>query len=233
MDSAPPPHVQGPRPGVGGGANLWLARHAQVHEDWLPIAYGTQDVPLSEEGERRSDAFAASLAGLEPDGVWSSDLERAARLGRELARLSGAPLELDPGLREIDRGRWQELTVAELRAKHTAQTHRWYADPWTYKDHGGESDAEVVERAWPILERALASGAQTIVFTAHYNVLRCLVTAALGLNPSNSFSWRLDKARCALLLDTPNGFQLAASNLHDPGSFRLEDEHLTVRTPSE
>lgn len=222
------PHLAGPRAGAGQGAFLWLARHAEVHVDWQPIAYGSQDVPLSPEGELRSDELARSLARLEPDQIVSSDLQRAARLGRELARVSGAPIEFTPGLREIARGEWEEMTVADLRRERAEQAARWYADPWSFDEHGGESDAVVVDRAWPPLERALHSGARQIVVTAHYNVLRCVVSAALGLDPSNSFSWRLDKACCALLIDTPNGFQLAASNLHDPGAFQLGDEHLNV-----
>lgn len=224
------PHLRGPRSGAGRGARIWLARHAEVHRDWQALAYGSQDVPLSPEGELRSDEFAGSLAQLQPDLVISSDLERAARLGRELAQRSGAPLELTPGLREIDRGEWQTMTVQDLRTQRPEQTNRWYADPWNFTEHGGESDSIVEARAWPPLERALQSTAQTIVLTAHYNVLRCLVGAALGLDPSNSFSWRLDKACCALLIDTPGGFQLAASNLRDPGAFELGDEHLAVNT---
>ena len=227
MASDRPPHHHGPRAGSGGGAHVWLARHAQVHERWSGVAYGSQDVPLSEAGLARSEELGASLARLAPSRVVSSDLERAAHLGRGTAQRAGVAIELAPELREIHRGAWEELTVADLRRDRAGELEAFYADPWTFCDHGGEADRDVVARAWPRFSAACeAARGGVVVLTAHYNVLRCLVTAALGLDPRKSFAWRLDTARAALLVDEPGGFVLAASNVADPGGWEWVDEHL-------
>ncbi len=228
FDDFKSPLELGPQPGRGSGARVWLARHAQVHEDWAGRAYGSQDVPLSEAGLARTEVLGASLAALPPTSVLASDLDRAARLGRAVAERAQAPLRFDAGLREVDRGAWQSCTVSDLRDHRAGELSEFYADPWTYRGHGGESDSDVARRAWPLLANALRDGGARPVLAAHYNVLRCLIAVALGLDPRRSFSLRLETGRAALLEDGPAGFRLLALNLADPGAFVEADEHLTI-----
>jgi broad specificity phosphatase PhoE len=226
-DPPPPPHLAGPRPGRGAGVRVWFARHAQVHEDWATRSYGPEDVPLSEEGRARTLELGASLAACRPGHVLSSDLSRASELGRRVAELAPAPLTLDPRLREVDRGAWRGMDVGELHAARRAEVAAFYADPWGFRDHGGESDGDVGARAWPALDEALAAAADgVLVITAHYNVLRVLAAMALGVPPERSFAWRLDKGRASLFEDTPGGWRLLAHNVHDPGAFEHEAEYL-------
>jgi probable phosphoglycerate mutase len=211
----------GRHPGYGSNAVVWLVRHGEVDERWSGRAYGGLDVPLSEHGRRDSARTAAAYARLEPARVISSPLSRARDLGQELARLAGAPLTIEAGLREIDRGHWQGLERAELLARFELEVAGFYADPWTYDGHGGETDADVLARAWPALERGLtpAVGAgRIVVMTAHYNVIRVLCARALGLEPSRSFRLRIDPLGAVRLDDAPGGFVLRRANVRDPTS---------------
>jgi len=232
MSSAlpPPPHVAGPRAGLGRGARVWLVRHAQVHEDWAGRSYGgDQDVPLSAEGERRSAELAHSLAQLAPTYILSSDLSRASVLARATVAAADCPLRLDPRLREVDRGRWNSVDVAELHRERRDEMAAFYADPWRYDGHGGEGDAHLAERAWPALREALAEvGQGLLIVTAHYNVIRVLAACALGLPPARSFALRLDTGRALALEEGPGGWRLLASNVAAPGSLSVGEEHMGV-----
>lgn len=228
----PPPHRAGPRPGLGKGARVWLARHAEVHADWVGRSYGgDQDVPLSAEGELRSLEFGASLARLAPALVVSSDLSRARHLGEAAASGASCPLRLDPRLREVDRGRWHSLDVGELHATRTDEVRAFYADPWHFDGHGGEGDGSVAERVWPVLLAALEEvGDGTLAVCAHYNVIRVAVACALGIPPARSFAVRVDKGRAVALEDSPAGWRLLSSNVADPGTHEIGDEHMGVRS---
>ena len=205
-------------PSLGLGTRVWLVRHAEVHDDWQDRAYGSLDVPLSPQGERETAELATAFARAPLARVASSPLSRALLLGQALARAAGAPLATDPRLREVDRGAWQGLPREEFRARWEAQRDAFAADPWHWKGHGGESDAEIFARAWAALEetaRAVAPGS-TIALATHYNVIRSLVTRATGLRPSQSFTFRNDTARASLLLDEPGGWVLARANVAGP-----------------
>ncbi len=214
VDDEPVPE---PEPTLGTGSRVWLVRHAEVHADWQKRAYGNLDVPLSERGEEDTRSMCAAFTGARLARVLSSNLSRALAMGRGIAEASGADLVIDDRLREIWRGTWQGLPAEEFRARWQADREEFFARPWTWKPHGGESDADVFARAWPVVRTAceLARGAE-IVLATHYNVIRVLATRALGLKPHESFAFQNDPAHATLLVDAAHGWVLAASNANGP-----------------
>lgn len=208
--STAPPAARAP----GSGARVWLVRHAEVAAEWHGRAYGNRDVGLSERGLEQTAALAASFEGAPIVRVTSSNLVRALAIGRAISQAASCELAVDARLAEIWRGAWQELPSAEFRARWEADRETFLADPWTWKGHGGESDADVCARAWPAFEEALA-GARggEVVLASHYNVIRVLVTRALGLAAHESFAFRNDPACATLLCDEPAGWRLAEVNV--------------------
>ena len=204
-------------PGFGSGLRLWLLRHAEVDEAWRGRAYGDLDVPLSAAGREATLALARDFAGLPLARVYSSPLGRAAELGRAVALASGAPLALEPGLRELFRGVWQGRATDELEGLDPAGVQAFHGDPWTYRGHGGESDEDIHARAWPaVADAARRHAGGTVAFATHYNVIRVLATAFLGLAPARSFGFRVDPARAVLFVDGEGGWTLRTSNAARP-----------------
>lgn len=204
---------------LGTNARVWLVRHADVHDDWQQKAYGNLDVPLSDRGLRETQTLVDAFAAIPLALVASSPLQRALLLGRGLASGASAPLRIDERLREVWRGDWQGLSVEAFRARWHAQASAFAADPWNWKGHGGESDAEIWARAWAALSetvRAAESGSgpgRTVALATHFNVIRVLVTRATGLRASQSFAFRNDTARASLLVDGAAGWTLERSNV--------------------
>jgi broad specificity phosphatase PhoE len=204
------------RAALGTGAEVWLFRHGEVHEDWQGVAYGGLDVPLSAQGERDTAEVARLFGALPFTAVLSSSLERARRLGEALAAAADAPLEVSPGLAEIARGRWQGRTVADLFERSAAEVEAFYDDPWSWNGHGGETDADVLDRAWPVLEAGLRAHGGPLALTAHYNVVRVLVSQAIGVSPADSFRLRVDLGAVTVLRDDPEGWRLVRANVRSP-----------------
>ncbi|MEX1025183.1 MAG: histidine phosphatase family protein [Planctomycetota bacterium] len=203
----------------GTGRGLWLVRHAEVHERWRGKAYGDIDVELSAAGEARTEELARDLALLAPGRILASPLQRARRLGELAARHANVPLEVEPQLAEIHRGRWQGLAVADLDAD---EVRAFRLDPWRWKEHGGECDFDVAQRVVPILERLLDDPGQEVVVIAHLNVIRVVLALCLGVPPERSFALRIDPGATALLVDAPRGWQLSATNVLRPSSIAPE-----------
>jgi broad specificity phosphatase PhoE len=212
--SAPRP---APAPSSGSGARVWLVRHADVHDDWQQCAYGCMDVPLSVEGERQTHATAERFAALPITLVASSNLSRALAMGSGIAASTHAPLAIDPRLREVSRGAWQGLPTDEFRRLWHADARDFAADPWNWKGHAGESDADLFARGWPaLLESVQRARGGDVVIASHFNLIRALVTGALGWSGHESFAFRTRTARMCLLIDAPGGWQLAARDADDP-----------------
>lgn len=207
-----------PHPGLGTGQLVWIFRHGEVSEDFQGVAYGGMDVPLSPQGRADSAELAARFRGFPFRAVIASTLQRARALGELLAAECDAPLELDAGLVEIFRGRWQGRPMKELLERHEPELAAIYDDPWNFRAHGGETDADVLARAWPVLEGALRRHGGPLAIACHYNVVRNLTAHALGIEPTASFRLRVDLTAGVLLHDAPGGWRLLRSNVRSPGA---------------
>lgn len=216
--TAPALAQEGParHPGFRSGAWVWLLRHGEVHADHQGRAYGGMDVPLSDDGLRDTRRGIEAFGALAIRHVQSSTLVRARLLGEGIAAAAGAKLEVSDGLAEIQRGRWQGRRIADLSKEAPQELAGFYADPWNYREHGGETDRDVLERAWPRLERAVRSGADLVALTCHYNVVRVLISRALGIPPPASFRLRVDLSSACLLHDGPDGWRLVRANVKSP-----------------
>lgn len=222
---SPPPPPRGfrgeaertPRASLGTGALVWLVRHGRVTAP--DVAYGDSDVPLSEEGLSQTEAVAHSMASQPVQHVRSSPLQRARRLGEAVARAAGSPLQLDDRLKELNRGDWQGLTRLEYAERWAQERVSYWDAPLTWRAHGGESEEELVTRAWPALVETteMAQGAVGVL-TAHRQVIRGLTAAAIGVAPGASHRMELDPAHGVLLRDAVGGWILERTNAPAPGS---------------
>ncbi len=153
-----------------------LIRHGETEWSRSGRHTGRTDLPLLPEGERAARAASTRLAGESIGLVLTSPLLRARRTA-ELAGL-GAAARPDDDLREWDYGDYEGLTTPEIREGRPG----W--DQWRDGCPGGESAAEVGERADRVIARVLASGAEHAALVAHGHLLRVLAARWAELDPS-------------------------------------------------
>lgn len=153
-----------------------LIRHGETEWSRSGRHTGRTDLPLLPEGERAARAASTRLAGESIGLVLTSPLLRARRTA-ELAGL-GPAARLDDDLREWDYGDYEGLTTPEIREGRPG----W--DQWRDGCPGGESAAEVGERADRVIARVLASGAEHAALVAHGHLLRVLAARWAELDPS-------------------------------------------------
>ena len=172
-----------------GVVHAHLLRHGEVQGFARRGVRGQADVPLSPVGADQHQRLATWFAAVEPapDLVLSSDLERCHDLARRVATAGGAPLVLDPRLREQDMGSWEGRTWAEISAEHGRAVNDYWDDYVGRAPPGGESLAQVSERAlaaWRehVLGDTLsADGSRRVVLVTHIGVIRVLLCHTLGL----------------------------------------------------
>ena len=213
---APPPPPPS-APALGTGSRLWLVRHAEVAEAWRDVAYGSNDVPLSARGLEQTAALGARFAAVAPRHVYSSDLPRARAMADAIAQASGGRVTELPALREIDRGNWSGRPLAEFDADWRADVENYWRDPWRWKAHGGESDADLFARAWPAVERAAREAAgDTAVLATHGNWIRIVLGRVLGVSVFESFDYRVRVATASAIVDGEEGWRLEVFGTESP-----------------
>ena len=139
---------------------------------------GHVDVPLNENGRSQARALAQSLRGSRIDAVLSSDLSRALETARPVADATGAPLTVDPRLRETALGQAEGLTPEEVAGtfgQGALAAWRSHAPgDASYAFPGGEGKAAALMRAKSALEDFLLAspGAAEIAACTHGGILR-------------------------------------------------------------
>jgi probable phosphoglycerate mutase len=170
---------------------LYIARHGQTAWTISGQYTGLTDLPLTEEGERVAGRLGGRLKELTLAKVFTSPLRRASRTC-ELAGFGGVA-EVDRDLVEWDYGQYEGRRTVEIRAERP--------DWVLFRDGcpGGESPAQVAERADRVIQRVRAINGDVLVFSSGH-FIRVLAARWLGLEPSiNSRHFMLSTASlCAL-----------------------------------
>lgn len=153
---------------------LWLIRHGETEWSAAKRHTGRTDIPLTPTGERQAAALGRSLAARRFALVLCSPLRRA----RQTCELVGygKVATMTDDLLEWDYGVYEGKTTKEIRLEQPG----WSI--WTASVAKGKSIEQVGCRAQRVIQLALASGGDVVLF-AHAHILRILTACWLGLPP--------------------------------------------------
>ncbi|MFF9899987.1 MULTISPECIES: histidine phosphatase family protein [Streptomyces] len=162
--------------------DVLLVRHGETvwHADNRYA--GRTDVALTPRGRRQAAALAEWAARERPDAVYSSPLSRARLTAAPAAEALGVTVREDPRLREVDFGRGEGLTRAEMRARFPDALDAFLVDPVAHHLPDGEDPGAATARARACLdEMAAAFPDGRVLVVAHSTLLRLLLCDLLGI----------------------------------------------------
>ena len=188
---------------------LYLCRHGDTAWSAERRLAGRTDLPLVADGEEHARQLGHRLSSVRFDRVLVSPLTRARRTA-DLAGLGGAA-QVDDRLLEMSFGRYEGLTVDEVRA------HR---PGWTYLRDGcpeGEGPEDLGRRADDVLHE-LEPAMGNVALFAHSVILRVLAARYLGLPASSGRMFMLSPGALCVLTHDPveDSRAIAAWNVHGP-----------------
>jgi broad specificity phosphatase PhoE len=153
---------------------------------------GQTDDPLTERGWQQ---MRAAVGPVRPwTRIVTSPLQRCGAFAEALAAETGAVLQTDARLMEVDYGRWAGRTLAEIRQAEPEVLRAFQDDPWRNRPTGAETMPDFTRRVLAAYDelRATADGPQLIV--GHAGVLRTIIAHSLGMPLENLFQLQLPYA---------------------------------------
>jgi broad specificity phosphatase PhoE len=175
---------------------------------------GRADIELDEVGMEQAEATAGRIAEWSVSAIYSSPLRRALATAKILAQRFNLEVKPLPGIIDVDFGDWQGLSPEEAADKYGALYLKWLESPHLVKFPGGESLAEVRERAGSAVDGLIAQHSRgTIALVTHRVVCQILILNLLGLD--NSHFWEITQDVCAVNLFEVRGSVPAALILND------------------
>lgn len=142
---------------------LYLVRHAKTEWNALGRFQGSLDSPLTEEGMQKTRKLADALREIPLDGAYVSTLGRAQKTAEILLGDRDIPRTIDPRINEMNMGRWEGMTHAEIRAENPEALERYFATEIDFSAPEGESYRDLYERVEDFVHDLPRTGRYLIV----------------------------------------------------------------------
>ncbi len=193
---------------------LMLIRHGET--DWnATLRYqGHANIPLNEQGRAQAQKAGARLAHYRAAAIYTSDILRAAETAEIVGAATGLTPEPMPNLREIDVGQWEGLTPEELYRRFPEHMAAFDRDPARTVRLGGESYAQLQERALIALNdiHAAYPGDELVLAVSHGGTIRALLCHIIGLDLAHFGRLWLDNGSFTELRHGAHGWRLVRLN---------------------
>ena len=188
----------------GPATTLLLVRHGVTpHTAAKKFSGGlkSSNPGLSDEGRAQIRTTADWLAPIAEgvDVVVASPVRRTMESAELIAQRLGKTVDVEPGFAEMEFGRWDGLTFAEVAERDQAGLDAWLGSLDTAPP-GGESFREVEARVLGALGRLReAQAGKTVVVVSHVTPIKTLVAQALTAPLEAVFRMELSPASVTVL----------------------------------
>jgi probable phosphoglycerate mutase len=158
-------------------ATILLARHGETDAKRRRILLGRSEMPLNAEGRRQAATLGEAVAGRGIVRLYASPLGRTVETAAIVGARIGLEPVLDARLVETDKGRWEGMARADVKAAERDLYRQLRDDPERFRFPGGETLAEHQRRVLAAL-REIARGPLPALVVCHDGTIRCAL--ALG-----------------------------------------------------
>ena len=169
---------------------LLLVRHGETEWNAEGRIQGHTDIGLSEIGTEQARSLEARLAGLNIDAAYSSDLKRTSETAKLALGERDVILNETPMLREYNKGAFEGMTLAEIKAQFPEEYPRYLEKDLDYAPEGGETARDVSARMAGIIGRIKSDHLnETVLVVSHGGVLRAAMVSLLGMPLEGNWSF--------------------------------------------
>lgn len=180
---------------------FFLVRHGETLSNIERRYQGWTESPLSPQGLLQAEQTGFYLSGMGITALYCSDLLRAQKTAQTIGASCLLRPIVNPLLREINFGKWEGLTFAEIGATWGNVMSRWLDDPFSRAAPDGETLEKVCTRMLAFLE-ALTDEApehQRIAVVSHGGSIRVLLHHILGYRREGLWDIKVDNASISLI----------------------------------
>ena len=147
---------------------LTFIRHAESESNAAHVI--NTDIPgpsLTEEGQGQAEQLAHQLARNNFDGVYASDMVRTQQTAAPLAHALGKPVNILPGLREIDAGRYNDTPTKKADSTYLLAPALWLKGDLKDAVPGSVSGEEFNDQFTAAVQKIYDSGNSRPVAFSH------------------------------------------------------------------
>lgn len=190
---------------------ILLIRHAAHGHVGRLLTGRMEGAGLSNMGQQEASRLSEALRSERLAAVYSSTSLRARQTAEAVASPHALMVEQAEALAEVDFGAWTGRSFDELAADSDWQL--WNNSRGQTRAPGGETMAEVQDRAWRGLETLRQRfDAAVIAVVSHCDVIRAVIARVLGLPLDNLLRFDVDTASVSRIVAGDWGARVVSLN---------------------
>jgi broad specificity phosphatase PhoE len=209
---------------AGGRSHFHFVRHGRTDGNVRRILVGRTDIPLDDVGRHQARAVAKHLAALDrADVIVASPLLRARETAQAIADLLAIPMEIDPGLAELNFGSFEGWSFDEIRQQRpdfAAQIADFEFDVH-WPDGERLSEFHLRTRS-ALINLATRYASYSAIVVTHGGFLGSLASQLLGSPPNDWARYQIRNCSVTHLEITGEGSRFHRFN---------DDAHLVLSQP--
>ena len=165
---------------------IYLIRHAEAEGNLYRRGQGHFDGKVTAQGEKQIAALAERFKEIPITALYSSDLSRTqATAGAVLKYNPELNLCIEPRLREVCMGVWENQAWGNMAYDHPEQMANFSHNPENWTVEGGEPFSELTSRMTGIIgELGERHKGETIAAVSHGMAIRALLCATMKIPPN-------------------------------------------------
>jgi len=194
-------------------SRLLLIRHAET-DAAKGLLIGSSELDASEAGLLRLDRFREVLAPYAPREWYCSPMKRTMQTAVRIVATCGLDSEIrvDERLREIDFGRWEMKSIADISLAESELLDKWAEyDNFVFPE--GEAVGHFRGRVADALSAFRGLPGKEIAVVTHGGVVRTMICLALGQSAKNYLLYNVQPGTLTVLELYSEGGVLAGLNL--------------------
>lgn len=165
---------------------LYLLRHGETEWNIKRITQGSTDIKLTSRGLNQAQSAANRLVNEEIDYIYASNLSRAYETARIIGETLGINVETDKGIREMNFGGWQGLSVEDLKSRYPKEHIVWRSEPHKWSLEGAETLLQVQERTLETVNSLRKKHPnKNVLLVSHGAAIKALLLGILDIDLSN------------------------------------------------
>ncbi len=179
-----------------------FVRHGETEWNIQGRYQGQSDIPLSEKGREQAAALGKRFEEIPVDVIYSSPLKRAYDTARAIAEPKGLPIQVVEGIKELDFGRWDGLTLEMLKEQYGDSFMKYRTEPFHYPMEGEGTLNRARLRVGAALEEIKEEYRhtdKTVVVVAHGGILKLAVFYLLDMSSRFYRCMELDNTSLTVL----------------------------------
>lgn len=152
---------------------LYLIRHAEAEGNVFRRLHGQYNSLITPNGKKQIAALERRFAEIPVDAVYASDLYRTRLTATAIYAPKGLPLNLEPRLRELNCGVWEDLPFGFCAQIDPVRNRAFSHDPRNWRVEGSEPFSVYTGRFLEAMEEiARRHEGQTVALFSHGMVMR-------------------------------------------------------------